>query len=181
MPIEARSEARRPEIVTSRSRTLPLSGRNTPLMMLSRVVLPEPFGPIRPLMVVAPTVNDTPSSATTPPNFFATASTIRSGWVIALSSLGQRDDRARRFHRRRPHDLVLVLHILQEHLAEDRRPVGLVFDVAGSRVEFVAQDVLLELFIIERLGALDGLLEHLQDRVGHHAVSRNGVVAAPLE
>src|SRR5277367_1140872 len=41
-------------------------------MQLNSVVLPEPFGPIRPQISPRPTVNDTPSSATTPPNRMAT-------------------------------------------------------------------------------------------------------------
>ncbi len=50
-----------------------------PLMQLNSVVLPEPFGPIRPQICPAPTVNDTPASATMPPKRTATSTTSSSG------------------------------------------------------------------------------------------------------
>src|SRR6267142_1499245 len=48
-------------------------------MQLNSVVLPEPLGPIRPQISPRPTSNDTPSSATTPPNRTATSRMDNSG------------------------------------------------------------------------------------------------------
>src|ERR1035441_231008 len=47
---------------------LPLCGLYKRLRQLNRVVLPAPLGPIRPQIVPAAMSNDTPSSATIPPN-----------------------------------------------------------------------------------------------------------------
>src|SRR4051794_29129539 len=44
-------------------------------MQLKSVVLPAPFGPIRPTMLPGATSNDTPSSATMPPKRTATSCT----------------------------------------------------------------------------------------------------------
>src|SRR5579883_2391464 len=53
---------------------LPRSGRSTPEMRLSTVVLPAPFGPIRPCTLPCSTPNDTSSAARTPPNVRVTRS-----------------------------------------------------------------------------------------------------------
>jgi hypothetical protein len=49
--------------IRPRVRTEPLSGRMTPLISLSSVLLPEPLRPIRPIDSPCSTVNDTPSRA----------------------------------------------------------------------------------------------------------------------
>ena len=48
------------------STTLPPSSFWKPEMQSIAVLLPEPLGPIRPVMLPASTSNDTPSSACTP-------------------------------------------------------------------------------------------------------------------
>ena len=49
-----------------------------PLMQLKSVVLPAPFGPIRPQMLRSPTVKETPPTAVTPPNRITTSLTSSS-------------------------------------------------------------------------------------------------------
>ena len=44
--------------------------RRYPVMMLNTVVFPDPFGPIRPVIVPSPTENVVPLTARTPPNRF---------------------------------------------------------------------------------------------------------------
>src|SRR5277367_5586202 len=76
-------------------------------MQLNSVVLPEPFGPIRPQISPRPTEYDTPSSATTPPNRTATSRMDSSGssldlpapWRSLASFVARRPD-PKRFHRR---------------------------------------------------------------------------------
>jgi hypothetical protein len=49
--------------IRPRVRTVPWSGRITPLIIFSRVLLPEPLSPISPIDSPALTVNDTSSTA----------------------------------------------------------------------------------------------------------------------
>ena len=53
-------------------KTWPAVGGNTPAMMLNRVDLPAPFGPIRPVIDPAATVSEQSSTAVRPPNRFVT-------------------------------------------------------------------------------------------------------------
>ena len=55
---------------------LPSSARTKPLNTSKSVVLPAPFGPSRPRISPSRTSNETPSSATTPPNRFDTSCTV---------------------------------------------------------------------------------------------------------
>src|ERR1700732_2801056 len=50
------------------NRTSPPSRRMKPVTRLKTVVLPEPFGPISPVMLPSATDREQPSTATTPPN-----------------------------------------------------------------------------------------------------------------
>ena len=54
-------------IAWSPNQTWPSSGRWYPVMTLNSVVLPEPFGPIRPATVPSSTAIVAPFSAWTPP------------------------------------------------------------------------------------------------------------------
>src|SRR6185436_16336454 len=56
-----------PVISRSRNRTRPPSGRTTPLMALKSVVLPQPFGPIRPRLAPVASDRSTAPSDSTPP------------------------------------------------------------------------------------------------------------------
>src|SRR5256885_4342390 len=58
--------------------TRPPWGRYRRVMTLKSVVLPAPFGPIRPPIWLCSTVSETSSNATIPPNRRATCSTERS-------------------------------------------------------------------------------------------------------
>src|SRR5580704_5610409 len=48
-------------------------------MQLNSVVLPDPFGPIKPQIWLRPTSKETPLSATTPPKRTATSRTLSKG------------------------------------------------------------------------------------------------------
>ena len=62
-------------------RTLPRVGFCSPLITLKQVVLPAPFGPIRPVTRPASATNDAWLTAVTPPNCTTTSSTLSSGSV----------------------------------------------------------------------------------------------------
>src|SRR5690242_5046387 len=51
-----------------RNRTRPAVGARNPVTRLNSVVLPAPFGPISPTISPSRTVNETPSTARSPPN-----------------------------------------------------------------------------------------------------------------
>src|SRR5579864_2281538 len=51
-----------------RNRTRPAVGARNPVTRLKSVVLPAPFGPISPTISPSRTVNETPSTARSPPN-----------------------------------------------------------------------------------------------------------------
>src|SRR3546814_11586052 len=53
-------------------------------MQLNNVVLPAPFGPMRPAIAPRRTPNETPSSATIPPNVTRTPPTSSSGTAAAV-------------------------------------------------------------------------------------------------
>jgi hypothetical protein len=57
--------------------TSPESGRYSRVMTLNAVVLPAPFGPMRPDICPCSTSNDTPSRATMPPKRRVTSRTSR--------------------------------------------------------------------------------------------------------
>src|SRR5687768_9843326 len=61
-----------------RNVTRPLSGRWKPVSRLKSVVLPAPFGPMRPVMVPSRTASEHRSTARTPPNDFVRSSAARS-------------------------------------------------------------------------------------------------------
>src|SRR5205823_9533443 len=67
--------AGRPSMRWSPSRMVPPPGRKRPETTLSSVVLPAPFGPMRPWTSPSPTVKVTPSRARTPPKARSTFST----------------------------------------------------------------------------------------------------------
>ena len=57
-----------PSMRVPRKETVPAVGGSVPATMLNSVVLPAPLGPIRPVIVPAPTVRSTPSTAFMLPN-----------------------------------------------------------------------------------------------------------------
>src|SRR5919204_1331552 len=62
-------------------------------MRLKTVVLPAPFGPIRPTISPSPTSSETSSTATIPPNRRVTPSIESSGMAYFKQALDQNDDR----------------------------------------------------------------------------------------
>ena len=65
-PTPVMRSGRQPVMSRPSNRTLPASGGTSPEMQLNSVVLPAPFGPIRPVMRPASTDRSTPRSACTP-------------------------------------------------------------------------------------------------------------------
>src|SRR5215467_5293221 len=78
--------------VTSRpaSSMRPESGRSNPAIKHSNVVLPDPEGPTRVKNSPRSTTRSTPSTTTTCPKFFRTASSLRAG-PFAASVMGGHD------------------------------------------------------------------------------------------
>src|SRR5262245_39080548 len=135
-----------PSMRRPRNRISPAWMRSTPVMQLNSVVLPEPFGPIRPWMRPGSSAIVTSLSAATPPKRLLTRSTSRIGAISPASSVsdGSRQivfllqdpqDAARHEQDNRhddgaeehlmdvdepgPHDL---LNAEQEHRAQHRTP-----------------------------------------------------------
>ena len=71
-----------PEISFPSKMTLPDEGGMVPLTTLKHVVLPAPFGPIRPTSSPRPTENDTLRKAARPPKFRHNPSTRNNSVVI---------------------------------------------------------------------------------------------------
>src|SRR5437660_1799255 len=67
-------------------RIWPPSAGVRPLIALKSVVLPAPFGPMRPVMEPSPTDSVQPVSASTPPNRLVTPVIVRSGVVTGPPS-----------------------------------------------------------------------------------------------
>ena len=69
-------------------RMVPASGRSTPEIRLSTVVLPEPFGPIRPMISPCATAKPRSLTATSPPKACRRPPTSSTG--VPLSRLMRR-------------------------------------------------------------------------------------------
>jgi hypothetical protein len=78
IPARAFSSGAFPVTSFPANRIRPPLGFSTPEIRLKAVVLPEPFGPIKPTSSPFATEKDTPSRARTPPKLLASASTARS-------------------------------------------------------------------------------------------------------
>src|SRR3972149_6594022 len=91
---------------------------NRPVMRLTVVLLPEPFGPIRPTISPSPTVSSSPSTARAPPKWRATC--VRSSTAPARQFALQPGQRARIEHPARP----------QVHRQHDQRPEQQIAPVA---------------------------------------------------
>src|SRR5688500_6594948 len=78
-----------------RNVTRPLSGRWKPVSRLKSVVLPAPFGPMRPVIVPSRTASEHRSTARTPPNDFVRSSAARKA---AVARSGNDDEPVRVGH-----------------------------------------------------------------------------------
>src|SRR5262245_45693110 len=87
----------------SPSNTRPPSGRTTPLTALKSVVLPQPFGPIRPRLAPGASDRSTGPSASTPPKRTVKPSSCNS-IEEPLAETGQAIDGALVEQAARPHD-----------------------------------------------------------------------------
>src|SRR6266446_9061967 len=70
--------------------TEPDVARRTPVITFTSVVFPAPFGPIRPTISPRPRVNDTLSTARTPPNAFVNPRTSRIAFPVIAELAGSR-------------------------------------------------------------------------------------------
>src|SRR5215468_2385515 len=108
--------------------TLPLSGRNSPLMRFTSVVLPAPFEPIRPTTPPGSIASDTPSTATLSPKALVNRCTARSVMSRRLPRASDELDRgADQSIRDRQHQ-----H--DQDGAEQQLPVNRVADGEGLQV-----------------------------------------------
>src|SRR5947209_5428933 len=73
-----------PEISTPSNRIDPADGTSVPDSMLKIVLLPEPFGPIRPRISPGSTANDTLLTAVKPPNRFTNPCTVSTSSYSAI-------------------------------------------------------------------------------------------------
>jgi hypothetical protein len=75
-----------PVMSSPQNSTCPDVGLICPRMLLKRVVLPEPFGPITPTISPGPTLKLTPSTALIAPYCLRTSFTSRNGVICPLPS-----------------------------------------------------------------------------------------------
>src|SRR4051812_15496127 len=111
-----------PEISAPSNRIDPAVGTSVPDSMLKIVLLPEPFGPIRPRISPFSTLNDTLLTAVKPPKRFTNPSTVSTPepppWPVAPLLVAERRSLRQRQHgvalrlALRPHHIRLVVDIL---------------------------------------------------------------------
>src|SRR5437588_7737951 len=87
MPARARSVGVNAVMSVLMKETLPCVGTSAPAIHFISVLLPEPFGPIRPWNSFSPTVSAAPSSAVSFPKIFLTPVASRSGIALLLPGL----------------------------------------------------------------------------------------------
>src|SRR5437870_2906647 len=83
MPCVTRSCGDMSEMSAARNRTRPAVSGNRPQIRLTIVLLPDPFGPIRPKISPAATERSTPSTARTPPKCFVSPLSSSTGLFLA--------------------------------------------------------------------------------------------------
>src|SRR5204863_6812223 len=109
----------RPSSGRSRKRTVPVSATSCPLRMLKNVVLPAPFGPMSARISPCGSVNDTSSTAWTPPNDFRTCATSSTELATAKNAENAaREDQHQRDEDHAEHHLP-VLRVLRDDGVED--------------------------------------------------------------
>src|SRR5690348_5306186 len=82
MPACATRYAGRPPISSPRKRTEPALGLSAPAIRLKVVLLPEPFGPIRPRISPSATSKETFLTARKPSKSFVSPSTLSTYWLL---------------------------------------------------------------------------------------------------
>src|ERR1700755_1121633 len=114
----------RPAISAPANSIEPAVGSSVPESMLKIVLLPEPFGPIRPRISPCSTLNDTLLTAVKPPNRLTRPSTTSTAvpsvcqdrLFVAVGGAGrQRQHRLTLHLALRPHHERLVVDVLQDH------------------------------------------------------------------
>ena len=89
IPSRARRCGGWPVISRPSNEMTPLVGRMKPEMVSNSVVLPAPFGPIRPTISWLPSSNETSSTARKPPNQRETSRTCSSGPLTSASAISR--------------------------------------------------------------------------------------------
>src|SRR5882757_8656986 len=105
----------RPAISTPSNFIEPADGGKVPDSMLKIVLLPEPFGPIRPRISPCSTLNDTLLTAVKPPKHFTNPSTVSTP-EPPLGLLPRLLVAERRSLRQRQHGLALRLALRPHHI-----------------------------------------------------------------
>src|SRR3954471_20036704 len=135
-----------PEISAPSNRIDPAVGTSVPDSMLKIVLLPEPFGPIRPRISPCSTRNDTLLTAVKPPKRFTNPSTVSTPeppltrllalLVAERGSLRQRQHGLALRLALRPHHVRLVVDILDDYR---ERALVLAGHLSALAVEFDAE------------------------------------------
>src|SRR5258708_2465606 len=115
MPACATRSAARPAISSPRKRTEPESARTAPAIRLNVVLLPEPFGPIRPRISPSASWKDTPSTAVTPPKVLVSFETSKNTSGRESVALREGQDRVGGLDLLRPGDASPAVHELDHH------------------------------------------------------------------
>src|SRR5579859_706807 len=114
---------------------VPDVGRNAPAMMLKSVVLPAPFGPMRPTISSWATARSTSCTARSPPKRLETPSTFRrigGCWLPAIPRLG-REERIGCLILRPYQDLLATLPLVGDR-QDLARSVGIELDRPNDRL-----------------------------------------------
>src|SRR6266849_4495639 len=157
MPACATRYAGSPAISAPRKRTDPALGRSAPAMRLKRVLLPEPFGPMRPRNSPSATSKETPFTAVNPPKVLVSLETSKNTSGRERVALRKRQQRVGGLDLARPGDARAAVDVLHHH-----REGALVLagELVSRRIELDAvalqraadRDVGLERALAQRLG-----------------------------
>src|SRR6186713_613107 len=165
----------------------PAVGTSVPDSMLKMVLLPEPFGPIRPRISPCSTRNDTLLTAVKPPKRFTKLSTVSTPepplilllalLVAECGSLGQRQHGLALRLALRPHHIGLVIDVLDDYreraliLAGHLRALAVEFDAEAEHGAAFGK-VDLQRRLAQRIGIdtaifLDGARQHVgEEQIG---------------
>src|SRR5712692_9570150 len=115
MPACATRYAGSPAISAPRKRTDPALGRSAPATRLKRVLLPEPFGPMRPRNSPSATSKETPFTAVNPPKVLVSFETSKNTSGRERVALRERQHRVGGLDLARPGDARAAVDVLHHH------------------------------------------------------------------
>src|SRR3954452_21538321 len=174
----------RPDISAPSNITEPEVGAKVPESMLKIVLLPEPFGPIRPRISPCSTLNDTLLTAVKPPKRFTRPSTTSTAvpsfyrdrlFVAVGGARRQRQHGLALGLALRPHHIRLVVDVLDHHreralvLPGHRRAFAEEFDAEAEHGAALGE-IDVERRLAQRIG-IDAAI--LLDRTRQHVVQKH--------